>query len=141
MDTNASNFFSCRITRVRHGAILTEVSLATPGGQALVSVVTSESFERMVLSEGAGVMALVKPAEVLVGKDGVRPRLSARNSFAGTVASIRGDGVAVEVTGRLDGGPPMCALITARSLESLAIRVDDAVCFFFKAFNVILSAE
>ena len=43
--------------------------------------------------------------------------------------------------GVLDGGTPMCALITAKSLASLDIRENDEVNFFFKAFNLILSAS
>ncbi|WP_428559070.1 MAG: TOBE domain-containing protein [Solidesulfovibrio sp. DCME] len=141
MQPSTTNFFSCTVTGVRHGALLTEVSLAARSGHELVSVVTSESFDRMTLAAGAGVMALIKPAEILVGKDGAQPRLTTRNNFLGKVAAIRSDGVAVEIMGQLEGGTPMCALVTAKSLESLGIQVDDVVSFHFKAFQVILSAE
>ncbi|MGD9608818.1 MAG: TOBE domain-containing protein [Desulfovibrionaceae bacterium] len=141
MKTSARNTFFGAVSSVRKSPLLTEISLAVQNGFELVAVITNESFDRLGLTEGGQVTALVKAPWVLIGKDEHKARTSARNCFPGRVASIRGDGVAVEIMGVLDGGTPMCALITAESVETLDIREGDQVWFFFKAFSVILSTE
>ncbi|EHJ47028.1 molybdenum-pterin binding protein [Solidesulfovibrio carbinoliphilus subsp. oakridgensis] len=141
MKTSARNTFFGAVTSVRKSPLLTEVSLAAQNGFEVISVITNESFERLGLTEGGQVTALVKAPWVLLGKDEQKARTSARNCFPGRVVSIRGDGVAVEIMGLLDGGTPMCALITAESVETLDIKEGDTVWFFFKAFSVILSTE
>ena len=141
MKTSARNTFFGSVSSVRKSPLLTEVSLAVQNGFELVSVITNESFERLGLTEGGQVTALVKAPWVLIGRDEHKARTSARNCFPGRVTSIRGDGVAVEIMGVLDGGTPMCALITAESVETLDIKEGDPVWFFFKAFSVILSTE
>jgi molybdate transport system regulatory protein len=141
MKTSARNTFFGAVTSVRKSPLLTEVSLAAQNGFEVISVITNESFERLGLTEGGQVTALVKAPWVLLGKDEQKARTSARNCFPGRVVSIRGDGVAVEIMGILDGGTPMCALITAESVETLDLKEGDMVWFFFKAFSVILSTE
>lgn len=141
MKTSARNTFFGSVNSVRKSPLLTEVSLAAQNGFEVVSVITNESFERLRLSEGEPVTALVKAPWVLLGKDELKSRTSARNCFPGIVTGIRGDGVAVEIMGILEGGTPMCALITAESVESLDIKEQDRVWFFFKAFSVILSTD
>ncbi len=141
MQSSARNAFFSRVASVRQGPLLTEVSMTAQHGLELVSVITTESYEGMGLAEGLAVTALVKPPEILIGKDSRKLLTSARNNFPGRVTGVRGDGVAVEVLGELSGGTPMCALITAKSVENLSIAVNDQVWFFFKAFNVILSVD
>lgn len=141
MKTSARNTFFGTVTSVRKSPLLTEVSLAAQNGFEVVSVITNESFDRLGLSEGQPVTALVKAPWVLLGKDEQKARTSARNCFPGRVTGIRGDGVAVEIMGVLEGGTPMCALITAESVESLDIKENDELWFFFKAFSVILSTD
>jgi molybdate transport system regulatory protein len=141
MRTSARNTFFGSVTSVRKSPLLTEVSLAAQNGLEVVSVITNESFERLGLSEGEQVTALVKAPWVLLGKDEQKAKTSARNCFLGRVVGIRGDGVAVEIMGILEGGTPMCALITAESVETLDIKENDEIWFFFKAFSVILSTD
>ena len=139
--TSARNAFFGSVTSVRKSPLLTEVSLTAQNGFEVVSVITNESFDRLGLSEGGQVTALVKAPWVLLAKDEKMARTSARNCFPGQVVSIRGDGVAVEIMGILDGGTPMCALITAESVESLDLKEGDPIWFFFKAFSVILNID
>ncbi|MHC1789435.1 TOBE domain-containing protein [Solidesulfovibrio sp.] len=139
MKTSARNTFFGTVSSVRKSPLFTEISLTTATGQEVVSVITNESFDRLGLSEADPVTALVKAPWVLVGKDAFRAKTSARNSFPGTVTGIRGDGVAVEIMGQLLDGTPMCALITAESVESLDLKEGDPVWFFFKAFSVIIN--
>jgi molybdate transport system regulatory protein len=139
MKTSARNTFFGTVSSVRKSPLFTEISLTTATGQEVVSVITNESFERLGLAEADPVTALVKAPWVLVGKDELRAQTSARNCFPGKVTGIRGDGVAVEIMGELLDATPMCALITAESVESLDLKEGDPVWFFFKAFSVIVN--
>jgi len=141
MKTSARNTFFGSVSSVRKSPLLTEISLTAQNGLEVVSVITNESFERLGLSEGGMVTALIKAPAVLLGKDEQKARTSARNCFPGVITGIRGDGVAVEIMGALADGTPMCALITAESVESLDLREGDHIWFFFKAFSVIINAE
>ena len=139
MKTSARNTFFGSVTSVRKSPLLTEVSLTAQNGFEIVSVITNESFERLGLTEGGQVTALVKAPWVLLAKDESKAKTSARNCFSGKVTGIRGDGVAVEIMGELLDGTPMCALITAESVESLDLKEGDSVWFSFKAFSVIIN--
>ena len=141
MKTSARNTFFGTVSSVRKSPLFTEISLTTATGQEVVSVITNESFERLGLAEADPVTALVKAPWVLVGKDELRAQTSARNCFPGKVTGIRGDGVAVEIMGELLDATPMCALITAESVESLDLKEGDPVWFFFKAFSVIINVQ
>ncbi len=141
MKTSARNTFFGSVSSVRKSPLLTEVSLTAQSGFELVAVITNESFDRLGLSEGGQITALVKAPWVLIGKDEHKARTSARNCFPGRVTGIRGDGVAVEIMGILEDGTPMCALITAESVEALDLKEGDMVWFFFKAFSVIVSVD
>lgn len=141
MKTSARNTFFGTVSSVRKSPLFTEISLATTAGLEVVAVITNESFERLGLSESDPVTALVKAPWVLVGKDEFRSKTSARNCFPGKITGIRGDGVAVEIMGELTNGTPMCALITAESVESLDLKEGDPVWFFFKAFSAIINIQ
>jgi molybdate transport system regulatory protein len=139
MKTSARNTFFGTVSSVRKSPLFTEISLTTSTNLEIVAVITNESFDRLGLSEAEPVTALVKAPWVLLGKSEPKAKTSARNCFPGKVTGIRGDGVAVEIMGELLDGTPMCALITAESVESLDLKEGDALWFSFKAFSVIIN--
>lgn len=139
MKTSARNTFFGAVSSVRKSPLFTEISMTTTTNQEIVAVITNESFDRLGLSEAEPVTALVKAPWVLLAKDENKAKTSARNCFSGKVTGIRGDGVAVEIMGELLDGTPMCALITAESVESLDLKEGDSVWFSFKAFSVIIN--
>ncbi len=141
MKTSARNTFLGTVTKVRGGELLTEVSLKTKSGKEIVAVITNDSATNLGISEGKHLAAIVKAPFVLLAKERGQTTLSARNRFPATITRIHGDDVAVEVTGRLDDGTTMCALITDESVDSLSLNVGDTAWFFFKALSVILIAE
>lgn len=140
MSTSARNVFFGKVTAVRETPLLTEVTFQAQANYAVVSIISTESYERLALREGEQVMAIIKAPGVLVGK-GPKGAISTRNCFPGRVTDIHRDGAVVEVMGELDDGTPMCALCTLESLQRLDIKENDAVWFFFKSIGVILSAE
>jgi molybdopterin-binding protein len=64
--------------------------------------------------------------------------LSARNQLAGTVVSVRGEGLLCEVVLRLGDGQEMSAVITRRSAERLGLRKGQHATAVVKATEVML---
>ena len=141
MRTSARNTFLGAVSRVRAGELLTEVTIKTKSGKEIVSVITGDSVKNLGISEGKNLAAIVKAPFVLLAKEEGKSRMSARNRFPATIDKIHGDDISVEVTGTLDDGTTMCALITDESKDNLSLKPGDAVWFFFKAMSVILVAE
>ncbi|MDR3639785.1 MAG: TOBE domain-containing protein [Humidesulfovibrio sp.] len=141
MRTSARNTFLGTVSAVRSGEVLTEVVLRTKSGKEIVSVITGDSARNLGISEGKNLAAIIKAPFVLLAKEEGKSLMSTRNRFPATVTKIHGDDVAVEVTGALDDGTTMCALITDESVDNLSLKLGDTVWFFFKAMSVILIAE
>jgi len=141
MRTSARNTFLGAVSRVRAGDLLTEVTIKTKSGKEIVSVITGDSVKNLGISEGKNLAAIIKAPFVLLAKEEGKSRMSARNRFPATIDKIHGDDISVEVTGTLDDGTTMCALITDESKDNLSLKPGDTVWFFFKAMSVILVAE
>lgn len=68
MRLSARNQLKGRITEVKLGAVMAEVTVDIGGGNSLVSAITLASVEAMELREGVEVVAVIKATEVLIGR-------------------------------------------------------------------------
>jgi molybdate transport system regulatory protein len=138
--TSARNQLFGKIASIHRGTVNDEVSLALPGGQIVVSVLTHESTETLGLEEGVAAFALVKASWVLLlADDGATAvRLSARNQLRGTVAAVTRGAVNAEVSVALDATTVVTAIITNESVDRLALAEGQPVVAAFKASSVIL---
>jgi molybdate transport system regulatory protein len=138
MKTSARNHLSGKVTSLTPGAVNDEVELELAGGQRIVAVVTHESASSLGLVVGAEAFALVKASSVILLADLGTARLSARNQFKGTVATIQSGAVNAEVTLRAGDGLELAAVVTMESARSLALAPGDSVTAIFKASSVIV---
>ena len=69
MELSARNQLRGTVKSVYKGSVLAEVVVDVGGGQEIVSTITRRSAERLNLSEGDAVVALVKATEVMLGKE------------------------------------------------------------------------
>jgi len=58
-----------RVKQVIPGAVNTEVIIELPGGAELVSIITKSSAERLRLSQGQEVYAVVKASDIMVATE------------------------------------------------------------------------
>lgn len=141
--TSARNqLYGTVAARVR-GAVNDEVSIALPGGQRLVAVVTRESAEALGLAMGGAVVALVKASSVVLVAGGAlstdhAARLSARNRLSGVVSGVRRGEVNAEVTLELPGGTVVAAIVTDASVDALGLETGASATAVFKASSVLL---
>jgi len=68
-------------------------------------------------------------------------KVSARNTFAGTVSAITKGAVNSEVTLTLKGGVPLVAVVTNGAIENLGLQVGGAAFAIIKASSVIIGTD
>jgi len=66
MKLSARNVLKGTVEKIVPGAVNSEVTVALPGGQEIVAVITKASAERLELSEGKAVCAVVKASNVMI---------------------------------------------------------------------------
>ena len=66
METSARNQLEGTVVSVSIGAVMAEVVVDVNGAQ-VVAAITKESVERLGLTEGRSVVAIVKATDVMIG--------------------------------------------------------------------------
>lgn len=69
MEISARNTLKGRVKRIVPGAVNTEVVIELENGVEVVSIITKESAERLNLSDGKEVYAVIKASDVMVATD------------------------------------------------------------------------
>ena len=69
MKISARNFLKGKVRRIVPGAVNTEVIVELPNGVEVVSIITKESAERLDLSDGKEVYAIIKASDVMIAVD------------------------------------------------------------------------
>jgi molybdopterin-binding protein len=69
MEISARNSLKGKVKRVLQGAVNTEVTVELANGLEVVSIITKESAERLNLTVGKEVYAVIKASDVMVATD------------------------------------------------------------------------
>lgn len=141
MKASARNQLTGKITGIREGSVNDEIELKTASGISVVATVTRASRDALGLKLGASATALVKASSVVLVTDAEGMRFSARNQFAGVVASVKTGAVNSDVLLTLAGGEELAAVVTNTSAESLTLAVGQKATALFKAGSVILAVS
>ncbi|HGL6721435.1 TOBE domain-containing protein [Burkholderia contaminans] len=141
MKTSARNQLFGKVASIVRGTVNDEVTLALPGGQPIVAVLTHESADALGLQVGADACALVKASWVVLAVDDGEHELqvSARNQLRGSVETVAAGAVNSEVTLALDGGGTLTAVVTNDSVAALQLDAGRPAIALFKASSVILA--
>lgn len=137
MQTSARNRFDGRIAGLQKGAVNTLVTVDIGESGPIVANITNDSAERLGLTEGGAVTALIKATSVLVTTE-TENRTSARNFLSGKVSEVATGTVNSVVTIDLFGGGALTATVTKDSVERLGLAVEIPAAGLFKASAVIL---
>ena len=68
MELSARNQLNGKITNVDLGAVMANIKIEVTEPNTITAVITKESAERLGLTEGDDVTAIIKSTEVIVGK-------------------------------------------------------------------------
>ncbi len=69
MKISARNILKGRVKSMVSGPVSTEVSIELPGGDVIVSVITSASAKTLGLAEGREVYAVIKATNVMIAAE------------------------------------------------------------------------
>jgi molybdopterin-binding protein len=69
MNISARNMLKGQVKQVTPGAVNTEVTIELPGGTEVVSIITKRSAERLQISQGKEVYAIIKASDVMLATD------------------------------------------------------------------------
>jgi molybdopterin-binding protein len=69
MDISARNSLRGKVKRVLPGAVNTEVTVELANGLEVVAMITKESAERLNLTVGKVVYAVIKASDVMIATD------------------------------------------------------------------------
>lgn len=69
MDISARNSLNGKVKRVIPGAVNTEVTVELADGLEVVAIITKESAERLNLTVGKEVYAVIKASDVMIATD------------------------------------------------------------------------
>jgi molybdate transport system regulatory protein len=144
MQISARNQFHGRITALVHGPVNAEVTLALPGGDSIVAVVTQASVKDLGLVVGGEAIAIVKAPWVIVAVGGLDdvaggPRFSTRNQWAGIVSAVKSGPISAEVAITLPGGAVVHAVVTQDAVTDLALAPGVPARAVIKASQVVLA--
>jgi molybdate transport system regulatory protein len=141
MKVSARNTFAGTVSAITQGAVNAEVTLTLKGGVPLTAVVTNGAIANLGLKAGSEAYAIIKASSVIIGTDLHDAKVSARNVFCGTVATIIEGPVNTEVDVEIGGGTIISAVITHGSSERLGLKVGGHACALFKASCVIIGVS
>ena len=68
MKLSARNQLEGKITNVEKGAVMANIKIEISEPGVITAVITKESAEKLGLSEGDDVTAIIKSTEVIIGK-------------------------------------------------------------------------
>ena len=139
--TSARNTVAGTVTTIKEDGIMAEVTLRSHSGFDVVAVITADSLNSLGLAEGSPVIATIKSTLVNVLQDAAGPKGSPRNRLRATILRVLDSPTVTEITGRLDDGTEVCALISSRSARTLNLRPGDSAGFWFKALSVVLGVR
>jgi len=138
---SARNVFSGTITGITREPVNAEIILSLKGGIPLTAIVTNGAVDKLGLSEGMTVYAIVKSSSVIIGNDIDPASVSTRNVLCGKVTNIIDGPVNAEVDIDIGGGNVITSIITHESAKKLGLEEGEAACAMFKASSVIIGTS
>ncbi|MCE4556531.1 TOBE domain-containing protein [Roseateles cellulosilyticus] len=134
---SAVNALDCTVRQLADGPINCELTLALPGGEPLVTVVTRDAVRALGLAEGAAVRALVHAPSVVLATGGGGPL--ARNQLPGTVTALHTGPLRAEVAVALAGGTVVLAVVSVEAVAVLGLAVGAAAQVLIQPSQVMLA--
>ena len=135
--TSARNRFFGKIVAIKRGDVQAQVSLLTPAGHRITTIITLESLDRLHLQEGRLLTAEVKAPWVML-QPASAGACSADNRLQGEVVRINAGKLTPEYVVRIDDHTELCAMVSSDGAENLSLQVGDPAWVLFNCFAVIL---
>jgi len=139
MKISARNVWLGNVTHIETGAVNSVVTIALKGKDTIISTITENSVQRLGLTPGKEVYAIVKAPSVMLSCDANPGKISARNILTGTVSRIDLGAVNDEVTIEIANGNSVTSILTSESVQNLGLKEGVEVSAIIKASSVLLA--
>lgn len=139
--TSARNAFYGMVAEVRRGDVQSVVTVQTPSGVRVASVITNDSLHSLGLREGVYATAEVKAPWVVLTVDEDAPSSSAGNVYPAVISRVVAGAVTAEAVARLADGTEICTVLTADRAGELGLAPGRSVWVVINVFSVILNVS
>ncbi|OBQ56851.1 TOBE domain-containing protein [Halodesulfovibrio spirochaetisodalis] len=137
--TSARNSFVGHIARVAVDGVMAEVEVMTDSGLSVFSTITEESVRTLRLCIGTPVVATIKAPYIDIMPQHAQYGLIKRNQFTCSVERIISTLIMSEVTGHLEDGSGICALVSKSVTDSMELSAGGLIDIYFKEISVVLN--
>lgn len=137
MKLSARNQFKGIVTNVNEGAVNGIVSIKV-NDEIVSSTISINAIKELGLKEGVEAVAIIKATEVMIATE--LPKISARNTFKGTVKNIQVGAVNDIVTLETNLGI-VSSTISKNAVEELELAVGKEAYVIIKATSVMVGVE
>ncbi|MBM3073499.1 TOBE domain-containing protein [Enterobacter sp. RHBSTW-00994] len=141
MSVSARNQLTGIVSATSHGAVNDEVELTLQGGAKLVAIVTTSSKEALGLVPGKEAIALIKAPWVTLATEDCGLKFSARNQFAGAIASVTEGAVNATVHIQTDAGFEIVAVVTNESRKEMQLAAGKRIIALIKASAILIATR
>lgn len=139
--TSARNAFYGRIAAVVRGDVQSVVSVQTPSGIRVASVITNDSLDNLGLRPGVFAAAEVKAPWVVLTVGSEAPSSTAGNVYPATIVKVVVGAATAEAVARLADGTEICSVLTSDRVRALDLAVGTPVWVLINVFSVILNVS
>ncbi|WP_169727898.1 TOBE domain-containing protein [Desulfovibrio inopinatus] len=139
MITSARNAFRGKICVIESGPIVSRIDVITAEELSVSTMITNTSLSVLGLVIGTEITVLIKAPQVVV-RPAAPDEGHESNAFFGTITSREECEMFVEIQGKLDRGPGICALVGRDEDLQYGFAQGDRVVFSFSSFASILSS-
>ena len=139
--TSARNSFFGKIKTIQRGDIQTRVEIITVSGHSVTTVITNDSSDRLGLHEGRLITAEVKAPWIILQRGDKEPECSAENRFNGVIDRKAQGDINTEYTISIPGGIELCAIVSTRNTQVIALEIGDRVWALFNGYSVVLRVD
>ena len=134
MTLSARNQFEGKVSKVQEGAVNGIVTIDVKG-TPITSTISMDAIKELGLKAGTPATAVIKATEVMVGKGDLK--LSARNKFAGKVASVK-QGAVNSIVAIETPAFTVTATISNAAVEELGLAAGSEATAVVKATSVMI---
>ncbi len=139
LQTSARNQFFGTLIKRDHNQVQQHVKIQLSDGKSVINAaLTEQSANRLGLSEGKEVLALIKAPWIKL-KKGHSTEHPFDNALIGTISSIEKGNENSEIMVKLKDGETLCSTLPNQDVESQNLQMDDQVTALFNADQVIIA--
>lgn len=137
MQISARNQILAKIEDINIDKVNANIVLRTKSNQRLVSSISKNSIENLILEKDKEVLAIFKSNSVMISTNNLKG-FSARNKIKGYITKLNFSEVNCEVNLLVNDTDVITSVITAESAKELELKIDQEVYAIIKSSDIMI---